>query len=899
VKVAFLVVDVGGTGGTERSVITQAGALHAAGVEVAIVSLVRNVERPHFAIDPGIRVHYLIDRTSGRPAPVEAPTLVDDDEAARLDRLPSLLVPHRWDVQFTALMDVAAEQWLPHLAADVLVTVTPPLLAVGAQLAPAGVVLVHQEHRSTPQRVAAMEPLLTFAPRADVVALLTDGVRDWFLEAVGDAAPTTVVVPNPLPPGFKPRSTLDSGLIVGAGRLVPEKQFHKLVAAFAEIADRIPDWRLRILGAGPQRADLVRLTRKLGLYDRVELAGQSADMGSEWAMAAVAALTSRYEGLPLVAQEAMAAGVPVAAFDTPSGARALVEHDVNGLLVAPDSVPGMARALLDLATDDVLRRRLGAEALRSSRRYDAGGIAREWIAIFDAAIERHRRRPGRLLRRAGEMPDPDGAMAESPTVHDVTPAEARARALTWAARSAERSSGRWFVIPPGRNEPVTLVVPMTDRAAFLTELSGPGAPELLSLVDTAGHGWLPRRGSIEDLAEVLKRSRTSRITLQPWPRSESDPGVLSQGCDVDVQFWEEAANGSLVAPVLNRFTATVPPGAALVDAEIHGVRVPTLPLMAEPTVFDCAFPIDAVYTWVDGNDPAWRKARELRLAQETGAPLQAGAVGRARFESRDELRFSLRSLELFAPWVRTIHLVTAGQVPAWLGEHPRIRVVDHREILPPEALPTFNSHAIETGLHHLPDLSEHFIYLNDDVMLGRPLDPQMFFTPAGQTSVFLSINALGLDDPADVPPWRGAGLHNRRILRESFGVIPTYTLAHTPHPHRRSVLEEIEQRFPEEVGRTACRPFRSADDISLLSSFAQHYGLITGSAVLGSGSAAFVNITSNDVARRLRRLTARQHDFICLGDHHEHSHEPAVLARLLTDFLESYFPVPGPWEASS
>jgi hypothetical protein len=69
--------------------------------------------------------------------------------------------------------------------------------------------------------------------------------------------------------------------------------------------------------------------------------------------------------------------------------------------------------------------------------------------------------------------------------------------------------------------------------------------------------------------------------------------------------------------------------------------------------------------------------------------------------------------------------------------------------------------------------------------------------------------------------------------------------------------------------------------------------------VLGSGSAAFGNITSNDVARRLRRLTARQHDFICLGDHHEHSHEPAVLARLLTDFLESYFPVPGPWEASS
>ena len=170
----------------------------------------------------------------------------------------------------------------------------------------------------------------------------------------------------------------------------------------------------------------------------------------------------------------------------------------------------------------------------------------------------------------------------------------------------------------------------------------------------------------------------------------------------------------------------------------------------------------------------------------------------------------MRSLHLFAPWVRRIHLVTAGQVPAWLDrDHPQIRVVDHRDILPADALPTFNSHAIETALHQVPDLSEHWVYFNDDVFLGRPVRPEIFFSPGGLNAAFMSPVIVGLDDVPDAPPFLKAAWNNRRLLRETFGVTTTNTLAHTPHPHRRSVLDEIERRFSDAVSATAHAPFRS------------------------------------------------------------------------------------------
>jgi hypothetical protein len=334
----------------------------------------------------------------------------------------------------------------------------------------------------------------------------------------------------------------------------------------------------------------------------------------------------------------------------------------------------------------------------------------------------------------------------------------------------------------------------------------------------------------------------------------------------------------------------------MVDHEIEDVAVRTLPLMAEPTVGECHFPVDVVYTWVDGDDPAWNAAREARLAELTGTATTREASGRARFVPRDELRHSLRSVHLFAPWVRHIYLVTAGQRPPWLADHPQVTVVDHREILPADALPVFSSHAIETGLHRIPGLSEHWVYLNDDVFLARPVRKEHFFSPAGLTAVYGSTTAVGLDGAPGSPAYLEAAWHNRRLVREAFGVTITSTLAHTPHPHRVSVLEEIAGRFPAEIDATAHAPFRSETDVSLLSSLAQHYGLASGTAYVGEAEHAFVNLSNSDVEWQLRRLLRREQDFFCLGDHHDHALLASKLDRMLADFYTAYFPVPAPWE---
>lgn len=897
-KIAFLVFNLDGMGGTSRSAITQANAL-AADHDVRLVSVTRSGLRPRYDIDPRVSVDYLVHAVDEEPPAALQPGVADQALAARLAERPSILVPARWDGQFSALTDVTMEAYLPQLQADVVVTVTPALLAAAVQLLPPRTAVVHQEHRSSSDRTSGLECLLAFAPRADVVAVLTPSMGDWLRDQLGPISPETVVKPNPLPIGFTPRSTLEEPLIVAAGRLAVEKQFSKLVQAFGDIADEIPQWRLRILGEGPMRNELRRQVRKSLLWDRVELPGSTTDMPGEWAKAGISALTSRSEGFPLVVQEAMAAGVPVASFDCAAGPREIIEHEVNGLLVAPESVVGMSAALLRLATDHELRHRLGTGAHRTARQYAPELLAERWAGVFRSAVERRRGAAGgRLAQRATELagtPVDDGVAPQAPA--GTTPADARRTALEAVVGVVSAAGTGWFVVPPHDTLTALVVVPMTLRDAFLDGLVRADLPDYLSLVDTGGHGWPERRGTVEALAADLRRGRTPRISLEPWPMGAERPNLLAQGCRVDVEFWEVAPDGALVAPGLNDWTSLVPAGAGTTTVEVEGLEVPTLPMMALPTVRECAFPVDVVYTWVDGADPVWNAAREERLARITGTAQTRESSGQARFVSRDELRYSMRSIHLFAPWVRRIHLVTAGQVPPWLDTaDPRVQVVDHRDILPADALPTFNSHAIESALHRVPDLAEHFVYVNDDVFLGRPVLPELFFTPAGQPSVFFSAHNLGLTDLPDSPPYLKAGWNNRRLLQEAFGVMTTHTLAHSPHAQRRSVLEEIEQRFPEDVARTARTPFRSDTDVSMLSSLAQHYGLVTGAAATRTASNAFVNLSSSDLDFQLKRLLNRDQDFFCLGDHHDHALKPAVLAELLADFLESYFPVAGPWE---
>src|SRR5687767_6483452 len=145
-------------------------------------------------------------------------------------------------------------------------------------------------------------------------------------------------------------------------------------------------------------------------------------------------------------------------------------------------------------------------------------------------------------------------------------------------------------------------------------------------------------------------------------------------------------------------------------------------------------PVDVVVAWVDGRDRKHRAKRRRYLADPGGdTKPERMAVKAQRFSDNDEIRYCLRSIHNYAPWVRTIWLVTDDQVPASIArrraERYNIRIVDHREIFRgyEQLLPTFNSLAIETMLWRIEGLADRFLYFNDDMMLVGPVKPADFF----------------------------------------------------------------------------------------------------------------------------------------------------------------------------
>ena len=126
------------------------------------------------------------------------------------------------------------------------------------------------------------------------------------------------------------------------------------------------------------------------------------------------------------------------------------------------------------------------------------------------------------------------------------------------------------------------------------------------------------------------------------------------------------------------------------------------------------FPIDIVYTW---------KGEEMSNNRRLGYNY--------------ELKYSLRSIYFFAPWVNKIYILMNNyKQPSWIKENDKIVIVEHKDTFPSEKyLPNTNSNAIETTIANIKGLSNHYIYFNDDIFLGRKVKYTDFFTPDGKAKI--------------------------------------------------------------------------------------------------------------------------------------------------------------------
>ena len=250
---------------------------------------------------------------------------------------------------------------------------------------------------------------------------------------------------------------------------------------------------------------------------------------------------------------------------------------------------------------------------------------------------------------------------------------------------------------------------------------------------------------------------------------------------------------------------------------------------------DQSVAIDIVVPWVDDTDPVWR----AKKTQYTGEDMQEGN-SEVRYRDWDTLKYWFRGVEKFAPWVRYIYFVSDNQKPEWLNlDHPKLKWVKHTDYIPQEYLPTFSSHVIEWNLHRIKDLSENFIYFNDDVFLISDTKPEDFFVngvpcdlpdigplyPAGFFSYILFNNVALLNRNFSLKKSIRANL-KKWLKKQSLGglfkialygrkdLIPNTNNRHIHAVYRKKTYEMLWEKEFEDIHQTCLNKTRTKNDVS-------------------------------------------------------------------------------------
>jgi Stealth protein CR2, conserved region 2/Stealth protein CR1, conserved region 1/Stealth protein CR3, conserved region 3/Stealth protein CR4, conserved region 4 len=302
-------------------------------------------------------------------------------------------------------------------------------------------------------------------------------------------------------------------------------------------------------------------------------------------------------------------------------------------------------------------------------------------------------------------------------------------------------------------------------------------------------------------------------------------------------------------------------------------------------------PVDVVYTWVDGTDELWRQRKSKFI--NDGLGLSELADSRARYESRNELLYSIRSVVRYMPWVRNIYVVTDRQVPSWFASTSRITIVDHSELFPDKScLPVFNSHAIESVLHRIEGLSDIFVYFNDDLFVNQPIQIGELVSPGGVIRNFLSRHKVPVGPPSDrqvASEW--GAINSARQLASLGSFVAPYKLKHTPHVLSRIAMAELEKNLAVEFKKIRTMRFRSSEDIAPVF-LGIYYAIWQGRAVAAQTNYRYLQTSSRIFAKKLRSLKkSTTVKFFCLNDNlPDDAQNWDEVGGLMKEYLELLFP---------
>jgi hypothetical protein len=470
----------------------------------------------------------------------------------------------------------------------------------------------------------------------------------------------------------------------------------------------------------------------------------------------------------------------------------------------------------------------------------------------------------------------------------TTPDDARTEDLLLTASTLEAAGVPLLLVRHDLRIPA-LVVDVEDAAAAVAALRA--VPEPL---------YVKRKARSAILAAELDEPANAPSSVRVYRPRISERGELRYDHEVGirVEFWrfgEDLVEAPHDNAVTRRLTAAS--DLEITDVERYGRSWRTISGMFEVHPAEFTEDVDMVFSWVDGSSTDFQRQRAAQMAEYV---VGEGDDGPARYRHVDELRYALRSVHMYAPWVRRIFIATDSPAPAWLLDHPKVTIVRSEEFFgDTSVLPIHNSHAVEAQLHRIDGLAEHFLYSNDDMFFGRSVEPELFFSPAGLSRFVECGIRIGTGGSAVHRSGHDNALRvNRALLRERFGRTITRDLEHCATPLRRSVMDELERAFPEDFARTAASRFRSATDISVTNSLYHYYAQFTGRAIATTRPRVrYVQTTLAASLAGMERLARRRDvDMFCLNDGGAGEMPEELRVRTVTDILERMFPVRAPWE---
>lgn len=215
---------------------------------------------------------------------------------------------------------------------------------------------------------------------ARFVALTPGNLDEWPMKNVE-------VIPNPVPFYPSEPSRGDRRRVIAVGKISAQKNYGALLSAWKRAHARFPEWKLDLFGSECDGGELRRAIHNEGLEENFRLHEPTRDIMREYLASSICAMSSLYEGFGMMLVEAMACGVPCAAFDCPHGPRDIIRHGEDGLLVPPGDATALGAALEELMGNDARRAAMAARARENVKRYAADAIVARWDALYRAVLD--------------------------------------------------------------------------------------------------------------------------------------------------------------------------------------------------------------------------------------------------------------------------------------------------------------------------------------------------------------------------------------------------------------------------------------------------------------------------------------------------------------------------------